>query len=66
MSFGLCVRVSMAHEKMNQKQLAESAGLDPSVISIMLKNEQCTWTTMQKVIEGLNTKPSVFFARGGL
>ena len=66
MSLELCVRLSMAHERMNQKQLAESARLDPSVISTMLKNEQCTWTTMQKVIEGLNTKPSVFFARGGL
>ena len=66
MSLELCVRVSMAHERMNQKQLAEASGLDPSVISTMLKKEQCNWSTMQKVIKGLNTKPSEFFARGGL
>ena len=58
------LRLSMAIANLNQRELADKAGISASHLSVISSKNICTLATLQQLADGLEMRPSELLARG--
>ena len=58
------LRLWMAEKNINQRELAESADISPSHLSVIMSTGSCSTVTLQKLADGMDILASELLARG--
>ncbi len=63
-SLGFIIKKACEEKKISLTQLEQSAGISKNYIHVIMKNNDCQFSTLKNIAHALNVDISVFFDKG--